>query len=86
MRENKLLYKINKLIRDKLPDYMRGNHIVPKIYTLNNEQLKEQLLEKLIEEVEEVRSADNKLSLTQELADLLEVMQCIAKKIGRAHV
>lgn len=79
MRGNKLLYKINKLIRDKLPDYMRGNHIIPKIYTLNNEQLKKQLQEKLIEEVEEVRSADDKLSLTQELADLLEVMQCIAK-------
>jgi len=79
MIDNKILFKVNKLIRDKLPSHMLSKRINPKTYILNDEQLKKYLNEKLIEEAKEVISASEATALTEELADLLEVMKTIAK-------
>ncbi len=69
----------NKLVRDKIPELLDKNGGETEIEILDNEKYIECLLEKLKEECEEVISADSRENLTEELADLLEVINAIAK-------
>ncbi len=76
----KILFK--KVIRDKLyQKFLEENVKVDKI-NLDNASKKQKLKEKLIEEVQEVIEATTKQELTEELADLLEVIYTIAQKSG----
>ena len=73
----------NKLVRDNIPDIIKKNKEVPTTRVLNDEEYKEELLKKLFEECQEVRKAQTIDEITEELADVYEVLLVIAKLNGK---
>lgn len=70
-----------KLVRDKIAEFVlkeRGEVLTTRI--ANSEELKQLLLNKIVEEAQEVFTAQTKESLAEELADLLEVIKSVAEK------
>jgi len=68
----------NKLVRDKIPEIIENNNEIPTTRILTNEEYKKELLKKLLEEYNEVLKANNK-EILEELADMLEVIDAIAR-------
>lgn len=68
----------NKLVRDKIPDIIEKNNEIPITKILTDEEYKDSLKEKLLEEYNEVVNASGN-ELLEELADMLEVIDAIAK-------
>ncbi len=68
----------NKLVRDKIPEIIINNGEEPIYHILNDEDYKKHLIEKFYEEIEEVKSSSGKDRL-EELADLLEIIKCLAE-------
>ena len=67
----------NKLVRDRIPDIIRTSGKVPVVKTVRDtDELKQRLLEKLIEEVHEFEESGS----IEEIADILEVLQAIVEK------
>lgn len=66
--------KNNKLVRDKIPEIIRSKGIEPKIHTATEEEYKEKLREKLLEEVNEYLEDSN----IEELADILEIVYTLS--------
>lgn len=75
-------FKFEKLVRDKIPEILRQqggritNHILEPSLRLHH------LKAKLEEEVKEILSATTSEDLTEELVDILEVAQALAKEQG----
>jgi predicted house-cleaning noncanonical NTP pyrophosphatase (MazG superfamily) len=71
--------KYDKLVRDKIPEICLKDGAVPRFRVLSNDKdYLNALLEKLLEESNEVKN-DPTLG---ELADVLEVLQSIGKALG----
>ncbi|WP_044640690.1 nucleoside triphosphate pyrophosphohydrolase [Risungbinella massiliensis] len=64
----------NKLIRDKIPEIVKRANKEPIMSIASEEEMKELLFRKLLEELGEFKETPNE----EELADLLEVMDGIA--------
>ncbi len=69
----------NKLVRDDIPDIIKQNGETPVTRILNDDEYKEELYKKLIEEANEVIESKDSNSTLEELADVLEVLKAIAK-------
>lgn len=69
----------NKLVRDNIPSIIENNNEVAIIKTLNEEEFRVELLKKLQEECTEVVSAKSKEEFLEELADVLEIINTLAK-------
>jgi predicted house-cleaning noncanonical NTP pyrophosphatase (MazG superfamily) len=69
----------NKLIRDKIPGIIKINNAVSKISELSAEEFKIALNKKIIEEACELAEAKSNEEILNELADILEVTEAIAK-------
>jgi len=72
--------KYNKLVRDKIPEIIRGRGDTPVVEILDDERYFGALNEKLTEEVAEYLENHS----IEELADILEVIHAIAKCKGLA--
>lgn len=72
-------FSLNKLWRDKAPSNMFAQGAIIHFKTLDDVEYKHQLGLKLIEEANEVHTATNQDDFISELADVLEVVKCIAK-------
>ncbi len=77
-----MIEKINKLVRDKIPEMISANGGNAKIKFLNDDEYKNALENKLIEECNEVISAKDLESKKEELADVLEVIHSISNFFG----
>ena len=67
----------NKLVRDNIPEIISANGENPIVEVLDNDRYKQELEKKLLEECNEVVLATGSDRL-EELADLMEVMICLA--------
>lgn len=67
----------NKLIRDCIPEIIAGSGGVAQLKTLNEPEFKAALKSKILEEAQEVMDAKDAEELTNELADILEVVESI---------
>lgn len=64
----------NKLIRDRIPEIIEKDGKQAKTRFLNDEDYKQELLKKLVEETKEAVEAEDKKELTKEIGDVIEVI------------
>ncbi|MGE0206687.1 MAG: hypothetical protein AB7R69_02445 [Candidatus Babeliales bacterium] len=72
----------NKLWRDKAPALMEQMGSIIHCTLLDDKEYDKQLREKLIEEIQEVVAAKNQKELTEELADIFEVIDALCALHG----
>ena len=70
----------NKLVRDRILEIIEKDGVEYKSRILEGEEFKQELLNKIVEEAQEVLAAVNDTKeLTKEIADVLEVIGYIIK-------
>lgn len=74
--------RLEKLIRDHLPGIMESQGTTLQTRILVDDEFLHRLKEKLLEEAKEVHLAQNLDELTEELADVLEVIHALSKASG----
>ncbi|NQT49654.1 nucleoside triphosphate pyrophosphohydrolase [Candidatus Kuenenbacteria bacterium] len=74
---NRKVYK--KLVRDKIPEIIEADDHMAETRILEQEEYKQALLIKLLEEVNEVQGAKDKEERMKEIGDVLEVLEAIMK-------
>jgi len=72
----------NKLVRDNIPEIIEKNGEAPVIKSLSDLDYKRELYNKLEEECAEVKRSKNKTELTEEIADVFEVIDSIINLEG----
>jgi predicted house-cleaning noncanonical NTP pyrophosphatase (MazG superfamily) len=77
-----LRFRVDKLIRDKLPAIMRDQGLQVFDRRLDDAEFNARLRDKLVEEALEARSAASRAEVIDELADLGEVMLALAQING----
>jgi predicted house-cleaning noncanonical NTP pyrophosphatase (MazG superfamily) len=68
---------MEKLVRDNIPDIIRRNGEEPQIRTATDEEYKRALLDKLEEEVAELRRSIDAPEWIEEMADVFEVITAL---------
>ena len=75
-------FRVQKLIRDRLPAIMRAQGLKVFDRRLNDAEFVAALKNKLLEEAQEVGAATNETDLIDELADVMEVIAALAEASG----
>ncbi len=78
----RLRFKVDKLIRDRLPAMMQAQGLSVFTRRLDDAEFIAALKDKLVEEATEARAAGNRADLVDELADLREVVLALAQAAG----
>lgn len=73
----------NKLVRDNIPNKIESNGEIAVTRILEDEEYKQELYKKLLEEAEEVISSETPDELIEELADVLEILKAISELNGK---
>lgn len=76
-------FRFEKLVRDKAPSIMKGEGITSEMRIMEHEEYILKLKAKILEEAREVAAATHE-ELLEELADVLEVVHCLARANGFA--
>lgn len=69
----------NKLVRDNIPQIMEKNGEIAVTRILNDDEYRKELYKKLLEEANEVITAENSNDTLEEVADVLEILRAIAE-------
>lgn len=72
-------FKVQKLVRDKIPEMMGSQNVKEFKYVMDDSDFNEKLKNKLVEESTEVKLAQNKKELIEELADVMEIIHSLCK-------
>ena len=75
-------FRVQKLIRDRLPAIMRAQGLQVFDRRLNDAEFIVALKDKLLEEAQEVGAATSQVDLIDELADVMEVIAALADASG----
>ena len=75
-------FRVQKLIRDRLPAIMRAQGLQVFDRRLNAAEFIAALKDKLLEEAQEVGAATGRADLIDELADVMEVIAALAEASG----
>lgn len=70
----------NKLIRDKIPEIIINAGEEPEIRRLKQKEFKIELKKKILEEAKELLKAESKEEILNEIVDLQELLDWIAKE------
>lgn len=76
---------MGKLVRDRIPEIIRQAGGSPEVTVLAPEDLFTALMDKLLEEAQELRGADAS-SRVEEMADVMEVTQALLAYFDREQV
>lgn len=68
-----MIISYNKLVRDRIPEIITSKNKTPHYHIANDEEYRELLKDKLIEEVEEFLESQS----IEEIADIQEVIEAI---------
>lgn len=81
-------FKYHKLVRDKIAQFHLDAGHTPSVVHLQNEELVEALCKKLHEEADEVNGALNQKELTEEIADVQQIINdlCVVARIAQKDV
>lgn len=71
-------FKMNKLIRDRIPNLMLAKGIVMHNVVMDQEEFIQKLKDKLLEECQETIQSHHPEELIEELADVLEVISALS--------
>lgn len=74
----------NKLVRDNIPEIIRGNGEEPVTRILDDNEYRVELESKLGEEYQEVLSTTTSEDRIEELADMLEIIMALAELENRS--
>lgn len=77
-----LHFRLNKLVRDRIPEIMHSNRVAVEVCTLTHKEHVQALKTKLLEEAQEVVEAQSRQELIEELADVKEVIEALALKLS----
>lgn len=75
-------FRVQKLIRDRLPAIMRAQGLAVFDRRLGDAEFVGALKDKLLEEAQEVREATSNTELIDELADVMEVVHALTSASG----
>lgn len=83
IKRNKIVY--NKLVRDRIPEIIAASGKKANYRVLTDDEYKQALKYKLLEEVNELLAAQTKREMQEEIADIKEVIASIhrAFKLGK---
>lgn len=70
-----------KLVRDRVPGLLKNKGVKYEVETLSEEEYRQALRQKLMEEAKEVAEA-SWVNLAEEIADLLEVIDALMEAYG----
>ena len=71
--KNSKITSYDKLVRDKIPEIIKGKGLIPTTHIADNAEYAKKLNKKLEEEIKEYLEDENK----EELADVMEVINAI---------
>ena len=81
MRRPSKVESWNKLVRDRIPEIIKGTGKLPISRTLNDEEFVAALKLKLVQETSELILAEG-LDIAGEIADVLEVVSALCDTLG----
>ena len=78
-------FRLNKLVRDKIPELNRERGIVVTARTLDEDEYKTELIKKFKEELSELANAGDANEFAKELADIQTILDslCIVAKVSK---